>query len=205
MIAALLPAAGHSRRMGRPKLTLCVAGKTVLEHVLTALRQGGVERVLVVVGPHVADLSAIATTCGAEVLVLPQATPDMRATVEAGLTFLEPGGPPADWLLVPADHPTLDATVVRQLIAARRQNPEAGILVPTWQGRRGHPTLIAWRHVAGLRAHPAGEGLNRYLRLHPDETIEVATASRSVVEDLDTPEDYARLLRSMPPPTADQS
>jgi molybdenum cofactor cytidylyltransferase len=98
-----------------------------------------------------------------------------------------------DWLLAPADHPTLDAGVVRELARARAGNPQASIVVPTWEGKRGHPTLIAWRHVAGLRAHPTGEGLNAYLRRHAAETLEVP-AGAEVLADLDTPEDYERLL-----------
>ncbi len=52
MIFAVVPAAGRSSRMGRPKLSLPLGGRTVLEHVVIALRQGGVDEVLVVVGPH---------------------------------------------------------------------------------------------------------------------------------------------------------
>src|SRR5207237_3552168 len=53
---ALIPAAGKSTRMGRPKLALPLGGRTVLEHVVAALRDAGVEHVLVVVGPHVPEL-----------------------------------------------------------------------------------------------------------------------------------------------------
>jgi molybdenum cofactor cytidylyltransferase len=196
MTLALIPAAGHSRRMGRPKLALPVAGRSVLEHVVEALRAGGVERTLVVLGPHVADLAVLAERAGANVLLLPEATPDMRATVEAGLAWLEEKCRPApedDWLLCPADHPTLDGEVVALLRQARREKPDCSIFVPTWQGKRGHPTLIAWKHVAGMRAHPVGEGLNAYLRLHASATCLVA-ATAVVVQDLDTPEDYERLL-----------
>src|SRR5436190_9464252 len=122
MIAAVVPAAGHSRRMGRPKLALPVAGRTVLEHVVAALRQAGVDRVVVVLGPHVAELADIALRCGAEPVVLAEATPDMRATVEHGLAWLERTRPPDDWLLVPADHPTLEPGVIRELLAARKRN-----------------------------------------------------------------------------------
>jgi molybdenum cofactor cytidylyltransferase len=197
MIAGLIPAAGHSRRMGRPKLALPVAGKTVLEHVVTTLLGAGVNPVLVVLGPHVADLSDAARAAGASVLLLPWPTPDMRATIERGLLWLDETlgpGDEDDWLLSPGDHPTMEAAVVRSLIAARVANPRASIFVPTYEGRRGHPTLVRWRHVAGLRAHPAGEGLNTYFRSRADETMECPVSSESVVEDLDTPEDYERLL-----------
>jgi molybdenum cofactor cytidylyltransferase len=201
MIAGLIPAAGHSRRMGRPKLGLPVAGKTVLEHVVTTLLDAGVNPVLVVLGPHVADLSDVARAAGASVLLLPWPTPDMRATIERGLLWLDETlrpGDEDDWLLSPGDHPTMEIAVVRELIAARAANPRMSILVPTHEGRRGHPTLIRWRHAAGLRAHPAGEGLNTYLRSLAAETLELPVSSGSVVEDLDTPEDYERLLNRNP-------
>ncbi len=121
MLFALLPAAGHSRRMGRPKLSLPLGGRTVLEWTVAALREGGVETVLVVVGPHVADLAETAERAGARVCQLAEPTPDMRATVEQGLHWLEQTFAPGEqdaWLLCPADHPALDAGVVRQLIQA---------------------------------------------------------------------------------------
>lgn len=205
MTFAVLPAAGHSRRMGQPKLALPLGGRTVLAWVIQALRSAGVAHVLVVLGPHVAALAPVAEAGGAHVLLLPHATPDMRATVEAGLAWLaERFHPSPDdaWLLVPADHPTLDAAVVRQLLAAAAQSPGHSIFIPTAAGRRGHPALIAWKHVAGMRALPAGQGLNSYLRAHTDETCEVPVASTDVLLDLDTPEDYARLCAAFAPPPA---
>jgi molybdenum cofactor cytidylyltransferase len=198
MTFALLPAAGKSTRMGRPKLALPLGGRTVLEHAVAALRQAGIEHVLVVVGPHVPELIPLAEAAGADVCRLAAETPDMRATVEHGLRWLEERfhpGPDDAWLLSPADHPALDATVVRCLTQARAAHPERSIFVPVFEGRRGHPTLIGWKHVAGIRAHPAGQGLNTYLRGHTAETLEVPVASAEVLCDLDTPEDYERLLR----------
>jgi molybdenum cofactor cytidylyltransferase len=193
---ALLPAGGRSTRMGRPKLALPLGGRTVLEHVVAALRDGGVGHVLVVVGPHVPELAALTAAAGAEALLLDAETADMRATVERGLAWLEGRYHPAAddaWLLCPADHPAVEAGVVRQLLDTRRESPAYSIVVPTFQGRRGHPVLIAWRHVAGMRALPEGLGLNAYLRQQRAETLEMAVPSAGVLLDLDTPEDYERL------------
>src|SRR5271165_5457975 len=131
MIYALLPSGGQSLRMGRPKLALPIGGCTVLEQVIHALGQAAIE----------------------QVLVLPAATPDMRRTIEEGLSWLEKHwqpGPTDSWLLVPADHPTLRPAVVHQLVQASQANPEKSIIIPTFQGRRGHPVLIRWEHVAGI-------------------------------------------------------
>jgi CTP:molybdopterin cytidylyltransferase MocA len=198
MLFALIPAGGQSTRMSRPKLALPLGGRSVLEHVIAALRQAGVPNVLVVLGPHVAELRFLAEHAGADVHLLPEVTADMRATIEAGLRCLEERcrpGPDDDWLLIPADHPLLDPVIVQQLLRARQAHPEKEIILPVFQGRRGHPALIRWRQVAGLRQHPPHQGLNTYLRQHSAETLEVPVESANILLDLDTPEDYQRLLK----------
>jgi molybdenum cofactor cytidylyltransferase len=199
MTLALLPAAGKSVRMGRPKLALPLAGRPVLAHVFDALRSGGVKRVVVVLNTVAApELRLIAEAAGVAVCPLDGDTPDMRATVEAGLHWMEQRyhpSPEEQWLLTPADHPTLDPVLIRRLLDAARQHPERSIVVPVHAGRRGHPTLIAWKHVAGLRVHPRGEGINAYLRMHEAEMLELPAESADVLADLDTPEDYERLVR----------
>ena len=192
---SIIPAAGHSTRMGRPKLSLPLGGRTVLERVIDSLRAAGVNP-LVVLGPHVWELSAPALAAGAMVLELPEPTPHMRVTVEAGLAFLEDFHPlPQDpWLLVPADHPALDAELIRKLIAEFARRPECSIAVPTFQGKRGHPALIRWNHAAGIRAFAPELGLNTYLRQFANQTLELSVSSPDVLVDLDTPEAYERLL-----------
>jgi len=196
MIFALLPAGGQSSRMGKPKLSLPLGDRTVLERVIAALRAAAVDHILVVAGAHVPELAPLARNAGAEVLLLTEQTPDMRATVEQGLLWLEEHyQPTADdhWLLVPADHPTLDAESVRQLLLAKTHQPNASIVVPTYRGKRGHPALISWKHVAGIRALAPDLGLNAYLRQHTAETLEVPVDSKEILTDLDTREDYERL------------
>jgi len=119
MIIAIVPAAGFSQRMGCPKLSLPFRGRTVLEHVVRALREGGADSVVVVVGPHVPELLPLAKAAGAHVCQLAEPTPDMRATVEHGLRWIEKAFSPRPgdgWLLAPADHPSLDPAVVRDVV-----------------------------------------------------------------------------------------
>jgi molybdenum cofactor cytidylyltransferase len=195
MIFAVVPAAGHSTRMGRPKLSLPLGNRAVLECVVGALRAGGVDRAIVVVGPHVPELAALAVAAGADVCSLATATPDMRATVEYGLRWIEVKYDPKPddwWLLAPADHPTLDPQIVRRLVESAAQSSHS-IVVPAFRGRRGHPTLLSWRHVAGIGALPADQGINTYLRTQRGETLELDVERESILADLDTPDDYSRL------------
>src|SRR5579883_3112862 len=110
MTFAVIPACGHSTRMGQPKLSLPLGNLTVMEYVVGTLREGGVECVLVVVGPHVPELIPLARNAGAEVLALAASTPDMRSTAVHGLAWIENRYHPRPedaWLLAPADRPRI--------------------------------------------------------------------------------------------------
>ena len=194
----LIPAAGKSRRMGRPKLLLPLRETTVLEQVLAAVRSAGVDEILVVVAPEMDELAQLASAAHAHVLRLAADTPDMRTTCLHGLAWIEDHFHPEPGdgcLLVPADHPTLRPDVVRALIAAAQEDAEKTIIVPTYAGRRGHPAWLAWSHVAAIRALPTGLGLNAFIRAQTAQTRELPWLSDEVLCDLDTPEDYERLTK----------
>jgi molybdenum cofactor cytidylyltransferase len=194
---ALIPAAGKSRRMGRPKVTLPLGGRTVLEHVIAALQKAGIADILVVLGQHVDAMSPLLHRAGARVLVPADETHTMRATVEQGLTWLENRfhpSPTESWFLVPADYPILEPVILQKLIRKRQMNRTFSIFIPTYHGRRGHPALIGWNHVAAIRALPSEIGLNLYLRRQVKHTLEVPVESPTILWDLDTPEDYQRIL-----------
>jgi molybdenum cofactor cytidylyltransferase len=196
MTFAVIPACGHSLRMGRPKLSLPLGARTVIERVVQALQAGGIDPMVVVVGPHVPELVALAIQAGADVLALPGTTADMRATVAAGLDYLEERYHPtlADWwFLAPADHPVISPILLGELRTAADLQTHT-IIIPTHQGQRGHPTLISWSLAAAVRAIPPGRGINTLLREHLGETLEVEVADPGILANLDTPEDYARLV-----------
>jgi molybdenum cofactor cytidylyltransferase len=198
---AILPAAGKSSRMGRPKLALPLGECTVLEHVIAALRQAEVEHILVVIGRHVAELAALAESAGAYVCFVETPSTGMRGTVEHGLRWLEERFQPRPedaWLLAPADHPALEAAIVLQLESAYNTYPQFSIVLPTYRGRRGHPTLFAWKHVVPIRAYPPELGLNAYVRQHATQTLEVPVHSPRVLWDMDTREDYEWLRQNWP-------
>ncbi|GIW81450.1 MAG: hypothetical protein KatS3mg105_3257 [Gemmatales bacterium] len=196
MFVALIPAAGKSRRMGQAKLALRLGQQTVLEHLVDALKKAGIEKVLIVVGPHVSQLAHAAERKNVQTLRLAEETPDMQATVVLGLRELQRLFQPADqdWLvLVPGDHPLVGSETLRELMVAAQSAAES-IIVPTSAGRRGHPALIRWSHVPAILRFPANVGLNKYLRQFAEETLEYSVSGDDVLIDLDTPEDYRRLL-----------
>ena len=182
--------------MGRPKLLLDWGGRTILERLVEALRRPEIADVVVVARKDDTALHAAADRAGARVVRPSVDPPDMRASVEYGLDWVRrQWAPKAEdgWVLIPADHPLVDAGVLNELISHwRTQRP--AIVLPTFEGRRGHPTLLPWGLADQAASIPESQGLNWLVRQHAEATLEVPVQTRSVVLDLDTPEEYAAAL-----------
>ncbi len=182
--------------MGRPKLTLPIDGRPVIARVVTALLAGGVNRVLVVAPPETIEgatpLRRAARDAGANVLVAPAPTADMRATIEVGLRELLQSSPAPELLvLTPGDSPGLTPALVATLLHLRRAEPEA-VFVPAFSGRRGHPLLLPWPLATQIPDLPPNVGVNALLARHANLVRLVPLDDPGAVADLDTPEDYRR-------------
>jgi molybdenum cofactor cytidylyltransferase len=200
MIAAIVPAAGRSKRMGRPKLILPVGGVSLIARVTTALRQGGADPVIVVVPPAwvpgAAVLAAEAERAGGSVVVAAQPPPHMRTSVELGLDRLLPMPPPATFLLAPGDSPGIDAHLVARVIAQARAAPLA-IVIPQARGRRGHPIALPWSLAGEIRGLPDDVGINYLVARHADRVVTLEIGDPLALDDLDTPEDYRRWAEAL--------
>lgn len=201
-VAAIVPAAGASLRLGRPKLLIEFDGRPLIARVVAALRDGGASPVLVVAPPEDApegqDVARAAFEAGADVIV-PEARPaTMRDSVELALSELAwSDDPPDAILLAPGDSPGLSSASVARLVAAWRELPNR-IVAPTFEGRRGHPVVIPWLLAEAVADLPAGVGVNALLAEHARDVVEIAFDTDAVLVDLDTSEDLGRLTRSGP-------
>jgi molybdenum cofactor cytidylyltransferase len=196
---AIVPAAGHSRRMGRPKLLLPLGASTVIARMLSILKRPEIAATIVVVRPDDEPLRAAVAECGAIPLQPENPPAAMRHSVEEALRYLQRQfrpRPEEAWLLAPADHPLLDPAVIDRLVAAWRSAPER-IVVPACRGKRGHPTLFPFRLAFEVFALPPDQGLNSLLQRHATEIEQVEIDSPAIIGDLDTPEDYARVLEEL--------
>ena len=190
--AALIPAAGLSRRFGRPKLLEPVGGVPLLARVIAALQGGGVGPIVVVTAPVAApgaiEIHRLAAELGSDVVNAPHPPADMRATVELGLAYLAATSPPTSLLLTPGDCPGISLDLVARLITRGSRTP-GRIVVPRHGDQSGHPVLIPWDLASQIPDLPTGVGVNALLTQNPDRVDFVAAAAAALV-DLDTPEDF---------------
>ena len=200
--AAIVPAAGASRRMGRPKLLLPYGGGTVLGALVGALRAAGTSPIIVVAAADDAEVrawcAAAAAAAAGELKLALNAAPErgMLSSILAGLAALGGAGSLAGGraalLVCPGDLPALRPDTVVELLR-RREAAGAGLAVPVHRGRRGHPLAVAPALVPEIERLDPGRGLRQLLDLHPRELLCVEVDDPGCVADLDTPEDYERL------------
>lgn len=190
-VAAVVLAAGESRRMGRSKLTLPYRGRTILETVTRTLLDSPVDVVLVVLGHHREETQAALAHLNVTILVNPHPEQGMLSSVQCALTHLSEEYDA--FLVALGDQPQLEAETVNALIHAAAASTK-GIFVPVHAGRRGHPILFRASYREEILRLPLTVGLNMIARTHPEDVEEVPVNTRSIFEDIDTPEDYRRAL-----------
>ena len=186
-IAGVIPCAGASRRMGTSKALLDAGGRSFLEAVVGALVGGGCDPVLVVVAPGQDGEQRRALAAGATVLVNPVPGEGPITSLRLALAALSTDVEGVAFC--PVDHPLLQAETVALLLAAFHAG-EAPLILPTMEGRRGHPAVFRDTVFPDL-LDPALEGGARTVvhRLLPAATA-IEVTDRGVVTDVDTPGAY---------------
>ena len=191
MIWAVILAAGESRRMGRQKLLLPFGGSTVVGAVAGTALASRVDRVLAVLG---ADRDAVRQELeprGIDFAINENFAEGMLSSVQAGFRALPPDAEAAVVML--GDQPFLPARVVDAVVEAFRLCGR-GIVVPAFQGRRGHPVLVDLKYRDEVLALDPTDGLRRLMHAHPEDIFEAEVEDANILRDMDVPEDYANEL-----------
>jgi molybdenum cofactor cytidylyltransferase len=195
MIAALVLAAGMSRRMGTNKLLLPFGERTVLGQVIAVLQDCPLDEIVVVTGHEGKQVRASLDRQalrhrGLHFAHNPcYASGEMLSSVQAGLEEMRSDCDAA--LVVLGDQPQLERRVVEQVIAARQPG---AVMVPSFDRRSGHPILVDRARWADVLALPPGANLREVLRAHADWVCYVEVDTETILRDVDTPEDYERMV-----------
>ena len=190
-ISTVLLAAGLSRRMGCFKPLLSLGTERTIERVVNFFKAGGVSDILVVTGHRAADVCQTVEPLGVRCVENPDYQQGMFTSILSGIKALSEQC--RAFFIHPADIPLVRSQSVVRLIAALEAT-NAAIIYPVFCGRRGHPTLIQSRLKTRILEGSHRGGLRAFLKHHEAESLEVPVADEAVLLDLDTPEDYKRML-----------
>jgi molybdenum cofactor cytidylyltransferase len=190
-IAAVLLAAGLSSRMGQPKSLLPWGGTTVLGQVVSTFSSAGIEELIVITGGAREQVEMLVTQLARDFPVRTVFNPnyergEMLSSIQAGLAALDAGTSAA--LIGLGDQPQIREDTVQHICSAYVQNRSL-LVIPSFQNHRGHPWLVAaplWPEILVL---PFSTTAQQFLNAHSD-LVEYVPADQSILQDLDTPQDY---------------
>lgn len=187
-VSALLLEAGLSSRMGVPKQFLPIGNKTVIAHCIDTILASGIQDTVVVVDNQAGLIKGF-DDLPVRFVLNTQAESEMADSVRIGIHSL--GNSPSGILLCLADHPLATVRTMRTL-ALEHYSFCNKILIPAYQGKRGHPTLFP-RNV--LSEVLSGLTLREVIRKDPKRVRLVDVPDEGVVLDMDTREDYQNMIK----------
>ena len=187
MLSAILLAAGKSQRMGKLKQLMSFGKSTILEQAIDNLLSSAVDETIVVVGHEAEEIEKTIATKPVKIMFNPNYGEGMSTSIIAGLILVDPRAQAV--MLALGDQPLVDSQTINHLIA-EFSNHDKGIAVPTYKGKRGHPVILAIKYKAELLELKGDIGAREIIKNHPEDILEVAVASESVIADIDTTDDY---------------
>jgi len=194
-LAGVVLAAGRSSRMGTPKALLDFLGVPFAVRILEALEALEVKTRVVVLGPDAARIQP--ALAGHDFLLVENPEPETGpiASLRGALHALQPVQPSAV-LVWPVDLPHVRVSTVERVLETYRRKA-APIVVPTFADARGHPVIWDYRLFSELLESPEAtrEGARAVLRAHERDVVTVPVDDPAVIDQVNKPEDYERLVR----------
>ena len=188
-VTAVLLAAGSSQRMGRPKQLLPVNGRAAVRYCAETILAAGLRDIVVVTGANARETEAALDGLPVRSARNPDPNSDMAGSVRTGLNAVDPSS--RFVLICLADHPLVTADTIRRALTESARHP-VKIIIPCYQGRRGHPTLFP-RSI--INEVDAGKNLRDLINIHAAHVHPIDVDDEGVMLDMDTEEDYEKIRR----------
>jgi putative nucleotidyltransferase with HDIG domain len=192
-IAGLILAGGLSSRMGECKALMRIKRTSALEVIVTRMKASGVRAITVVTGAYAEAVRKEAVRLGCRVEHNPAFMSGMFSSVIAGVKAFKDR--PDAFFTLPVDIPLVKPYTYRSMIDAFGEGygtPE--VVYPFFMGERGHPPLVGREMIDSIIGWDGVGGLHGLLE-NCTRSLDVRTADRAILLDMDTRDDYEELLR----------
>lgn len=191
-ISAIVLAAGKSERMGSQKLLLPFGGKTIIETAIENILSAAVGNILVVLGSHKDKITQVIHHLPVSTCFNPDYEDGMHSSVIYGFSHLPENDRAV--LVFLGDQPFIPAEVIQTVIHTWRASGKK-IIIPTFRGERGHPTLFDCRLKNEILQLDPEIGLRSVTMKFPEEILEVEVNFPQILRDIDTKNDYITELK----------
>jgi len=187
MIVGIILSAGESKRMGTPKQLLPWGQSIILQQVIDNASASRLGKILLVLGHRADDIAGkIKVLSKISIVINQDFKAGMSSSVKCGISHT-----PEDaeaFMLLLGDQPFIGSGIINQLIDYY-QTGKHGIIVPVYDGQRGHPVIFDARYKQELLAI-SDQGAKEVTERHNRDIFEVRVDSADVLADIDTPQDY---------------
>ncbi|MCD6567870.1 MAG: nucleotidyltransferase family protein [Dehalococcoidia bacterium] len=195
LVSVILLAGGKSQRLGKPKLLLPFGDKTVIERSLNNVLASEADEIVVTIGSNAEEIAARIKEKTVKIAMNQHYFYGMGTSITAGLRLVNEKA--SAIVVALADQPAIDSNLINRLLQEFHAGNK-GIVVPVWKGKRGHPVIFSSKYRAELLQLRGEVGGREIIARHHDDVLEIAVDSQSISLDIDTMEDYNRLIRNQP-------
>lgn len=184
MLAAVILSGGASRRMGSPKALLSYQGRPFLEHLLDVARHPKIGVRRVVLGADAEPIAKEVNLSPDEIVINDQWEQGQLSSIQTALRSLPPDTDGVILLLI--DHPLISSVLVGELIESFYTSRKP-IVLPVYEGRRGHPVIFSSALYQELMNAPLETGARSVVWSHAGEVQIVQTNEEGCVLNLNDP------------------
>lgn len=191
-IGAIVLAAGLSSRMGKSKPLLPWGDKTIIQKIVGTLLAAKIDPIMIVTGEFHKQIKELFDPKTEQLIIVTNsryADGEMLHSLQLGLESM-----PTDVravMIVLGDQPQIEASTVLML-TRHYLSTYPGILIPSFEMRRGHPWIVdrkLWQEIMELNFPNT---LREFLGKHTQDIVYLTVNTPTILEDIDTPEDYQR-------------
>jgi len=186
-IGAIILAAGESKRMGFPKMLLPFHGATMIENVIANVSESLVESALVVLGAEKDKLIEVIKKTTATWCYNYNYKEGMLSSVKCGFQNLSLDIKVV--LVFQGDQPLITSDVINSLIESYKSSGK-GIVIPVYNGKRGHPLLIDRKYSNDIEKLDTRDGLRSLAYKFSEDVLVVETECPGILRDFDTYKEY---------------
>ncbi len=192
MACCIILSAGLSERFGSPKALARLDSMTVMEHILKQAMASSCPEIIVVLGAYATEIEPyVFNHKRIRIVHNKDYKFGQTSSVQAGVRAILPSNEP--FLLWPVDCPLIQSSTVDQVINKSRDKADA-ILIPTFQGKRGHPPLFPHRLKQDILNLDLSMGLNSLFAAYPPQSIEINDPG--ITKTFNTPGEFEQIQKN---------